>query len=126
MVLPKTESVPTYADTQVDTCIHLPQKHADILFTGNKNGSGPKLASMDTEDWVQVDPSSSLQLEHALESCDTVGDIMTVSKRRRKNIPETVKLEKNFQQTITGVCIKRRLDSVSYPLMTFWCIQERK
>ena len=51
---------------------------------------------MDNEEGVQVHCSSLLQFENELESCNTIGDMNNVSKQRKKNIPETIKLEKIY------------------------------
>ena len=96
IVLPEIQLLPTNVDTQVQTGIQSPQKHADIIFRGNKNRNGPKLGSINNEDGVQVTASTSLQLENAMESCNIMGDMTNVSKQRKKNIPETVKLEKIY------------------------------
>ena len=86
----------TNVDIQVQKTGHLPQKHAGILFKGNKNGNGPKLGGMSTEDGVQDKVPISLQFSNAMETCNIMTHMSNVSKQRKKNIPETVKLEKIY------------------------------
>ena len=90
------EPMATNVDIQVQQTAHSPQKHADILFKGNKNGNGPKLGSMNIEDGVQDTVSNSLQFDKAMETCYIMTHMSNVTKQRKKNIPDTVELEKIY------------------------------
>ena len=96
VVHPDTQSAPSNAHTQVLTANHSPRMHADISFRGNKNGNGPKLGSMHHVNGGQVHCPNLLQIENSLKSGYILSDNNNVTKQRKKNIPETIRLEKIY------------------------------
>ena len=125
-VSPDTQTTPTDAHTQVLLANHSPHIHATISFRGNKNGNGPKLGSMDHENRRQAHCVESLQLETSVEPGHNLGHINNMAKQRKKDIPETIKLEKIYS-TDHNRCMyqnKDRFGFISYNDLLVYTVKE--